>query len=89
MRLGGPHVDDALSPIVNSSGFIDLQSAGVNSDGFWMKFKADFKIESHKEGPNDPISLILADYASAGSTNNDSSRFRVWLPKLFDPKDQK
>ncbi|MDR6784099.1 DUF1680 family protein [Pedobacter africanus] len=89
MRLGGPHVDDALIPMLNSSGFIDLQSAGVNSDGFWMKFKADFKIESHKEGPNDPISLILADYASAGNTNNDSSRFRVWLPKLFDPKDQK
>lgn len=89
MRLGGPHVDDALTPILNQAGSIDLQLLKSSNNDFLMKFKADFKIESHKEGPNEPVSLTLADYASAGNTGNEFSRFRVWLPKLFDPKDQK
>ncbi|SMC63216.1 glycoside hydrolase family 127 protein [Pedobacter africanus] len=89
MRLGGPHVDDALTPILNQAGSIDLQPLEGSNNDFLMKFKADFKIESHKEGPNEPVSLTLADYASAGNTGNEFSRFRVWLPKLFDPKDQK
>ena len=86
MRLGGPNVDDALTILPNKDGFIDLEPAGVNSNGFWMKFKAPFKTESHKEGPNEPISILLSDYASAGNTNNDASRFRVWLPQLIDPR---
>ncbi|SMC69552.1 glycoside hydrolase family 127 protein [Pedobacter nyackensis] len=86
MRLGGPNVDDALTPILNKEGFIDLQPAGIKTNNFWMNFNADFKIESHKEGPNDPISVLLCDYASAGNTNSEASRFRVWLPQSIDPR---
>lgn len=86
MRLGGPNVDDALTILPNKDGFIELEPVGVNSNGFWMKFKASFKTESHKEGPNEPISVLLCDYASAGNTNSEASRFRVWLPQLIDPR---
>ncbi|TCC99152.1 glycoside hydrolase family 127 protein [Pedobacter hiemivivus] len=86
LRLGGPNIDDALTPIADKDGFVDLQPVGTSSEGFWMKFKTMFKTESHKEGPNEPISVLLCDYASAGNTNTEASRFRVWLPKLIDPR---
>lgn len=85
-RLGGPQVDDALTPIAGKNGFVNLQPVDVDNNGFWMNFKIAVKTESHKEGPNEPISVLLCDYASAGNTNSEASRFRVWLPQLIDPR---
>ncbi|MES2329528.1 MAG: beta-L-arabinofuranosidase domain-containing protein [Bacteroidota bacterium] len=84
-RLGGANVDEAAKPVLNKDGYLDLESAGLNSKGTWMQFKAPFILESHKEGPNKPVSLLLCDYASAGNTYDERSRFRIWIPQLFDP----
>ncbi|MDB5209284.1 MAG: hypothetical protein JWQ30_111 [Sediminibacterium sp.] len=84
-RLGGANVDEAAKPVLNKDGYLDLEPAGLNSNGTWMQFKAPFILESHKEGPNKPVSLLLCDYASAGNTYDERSRFRIWIPQLFDP----
>jgi uncharacterized protein len=84
-RLGAPHVDEIIKPIVDKDGFVDLKPAGVNQDGVWMKYKSLFKIESFKEGDDSPVEITLCDYSSAGNTLDVNSWFRVWLPQSFDP----
>jgi DUF1680 family protein len=84
-RLGGPNVDISAKPVVDKDGFLELQLTGQQTSGIWMQFKAPFLLESHKEGANKPVLLLLCDYASAGNTNDNNSYFRVWIPQLFDP----
>ncbi|MEO6546590.1 MAG: beta-L-arabinofuranosidase domain-containing protein [Ferruginibacter sp.] len=86
-RLGGPNVDAIIIPVVDQYGFVQLEPAGTNNNGTWMQFQAAFNVESHKEAGNDPIKLLLCDYASAGNTNDQSSWFRVWLPQPLDVKE--
>ncbi|MES2371541.1 MAG: beta-L-arabinofuranosidase domain-containing protein [Bacteroidota bacterium] len=86
-RLGGTNVDESAKPVLNKEGYLELEPAGLNSNGTWMQFKAPFILESHKEGPNKPVSLLLCDYASAGNTYDDRSRFRIWIPQLFSPRE--
>jgi uncharacterized protein len=85
-RLGSPHVDETIKPMINKDGFVNLEPAGINQDGIWMKYKTHFMVESHKEGANKPVEITLCDYASAGNTLDERSWFRVWLPQSFDPR---
>ena len=85
-RLGTPHVDETIKPLLDKEGFIKLEPAGTNRDGIWMKYKGSFMVESHMEGDNKPVEIIFCDYASAGNTIDEHSWFRVWLPQSFDPR---
>jgi len=85
-RLGIPHVDETIKPVLDKDGFINLESAGTNQDGIWMKYKGSFMLESHKEAENNPVDITFCDYASAGNTLDENSWFRVWLPQSFDPR---
>ncbi len=86
VRLGDmADVDQPATPVVNKEGYIDLEPTGTTTKGIWMQFKAPFILESHKEGANKATSLLLCDYISAGNTIDKDSRFRVWIPQLFDP----
>lgn len=84
-RLPGPVIDAVVSPATDKDGYLSLELAGQNQKGIWMQFKAIFKPESYKEEGSHPISLVLCDYASAGNTYDEQSRFRVWFPQLLDP----
>jgi len=85
-RLGNPHVDETIKPVLDKDGFINLESAGTNQNGIWMKYKGSFMIESHQEGENKPVDITFCDYASAGNTLDEHSWFRIWLPQSFDPR---
>lgn len=85
-RLGMPHVDETIKPITDKDGFVNLEPAGTNQDGIWMRYKSAFMVESHQEGENKPVEISLCDYASAGNTLNEKSWFRVWLPQSYDPR---
>ncbi|MCX6237994.1 MAG: glycoside hydrolase family 127 protein [Bacteroidia bacterium] len=85
-RLGTPHVDETIKPIIDKEGFVNLESAGTNQNGIWMKYKGSFMVESHQEGVNKPVEITLCDYASAGNTLDEHSWFRVWLPQSYDPR---
>lgn len=83
-RLGGP--GDAMPlNIVSKDGYVDLKPVKDGKHNIWMQFYTAAYPESYREGPPEPVQLLLCDYASAGNTNDDASRFRVWLPKLIDP----
>jgi len=85
-RLGTPHVDETIKPVIDKDGFLNLEPAGTNQDGIWMKYKGAFMIESHQEAENKPVEITFCDYASAGNTLGENSWFRVWLPQSFDPR---
>ncbi len=83
-RLDGPSMQALVTPMADKNGYLNLEAAG-EKPGIWMLFKANFKPESYKEEGSQPVSLTLCDYASAGNTNDEHSRFRTWLPQLIDP----
>lgn len=87
MRLGLPDTDEALTPVLDKNGYIDLQPLNENETGnnYWIRLKASFFTESHAEGSAKPIQVVLCDYTSAGNTFDPYSRFRVWMPQLIDP----
>jgi len=84
-RLLGPVIEAMVSPVTDKDGYISLELAKQNQQGLWMQFNATFRPESYKEGGSQPVSLVLCDYASAGNTIDERSRFRVWFPQLLDP----
>ena len=83
-RLEGPSMEAMVTPLTDKNGYLNLETAG-EKQGIWMLFKANFKPESYKEEGSQPVSVTLCDYASAGNTNDEHSRFRTWLPQLIDP----
>lgn len=85
-RLSGPNVEETISPVVDQAGYVTLTPVSTPQQGIWMQFEAPFTVESHKEGDNKPVPLRLCDYASAGNTLDDQSRFRVWLTQPIDPR---
>lgn len=85
-RLKGPDVDQNITPVTDKDGFMILEPAGINQSGIWLQYKASFMLESHLEGPNKPLTLLICDYSSAGNTYDDMSRFRVWFTQLIDPE---
>lgn len=80
-RLGGVDVDEIITPITDKEDYIQLELIEESKGDIWLKFKVPFKVEGLEAKP---ISLTLCDYASAGNTWNEGSRFRVWLPQLYD-----
>jgi hypothetical protein len=84
-RLGGPSIEAIVTPMADKNGYLNLEASGENLPGIWMLFKAGFKPESYREEGSQPVSLTLCDYASAGNTNDEQSRFRIWLPQLINP----
>ncbi|MEI6141707.1 MAG: hypothetical protein WCP85_20720 [Mariniphaga sp.] len=85
-RLGTPHVDETLLPVLGKEGTINLEPVAVNQDGIWMKFNGTFILESHQEGGSKPQQVTFCDFASAGNTLDEQSWFRVWLPQSYDPR---
>ena len=85
-RLGTPHVDETLLPVLDKEGTIKLEPVAVNQDGIWMKYKGSFILESHQEGGGKPQDITFCDFASAGNTLDEQSWFRVWLPQSYDPR---
>jgi len=83
-RLDKLSIDEPLSPLVGKDGFIALEPVTERNPAFWVQYTARFAVESHLERAVPPVSLHLCDYASAGNTYDERSRFRVWLPQLVD-----
>lgn len=83
-RLEGPSMEAIVTPLADKDGYLKLEGAGFKP-GITMLFKASFKPESYREEGSQPIWITLCDYASAGNTGDEQSRFRTWLPQLIDP----
>ena len=68
-RLGEGDVDGVVSVVATDAGYVEMEP--VEADA-WMAFRAPLNTNGH---------LTLCDYASAGNTWDERSRFRVWLPQ--------
>ena len=69
-RLEGSSIDAAVAPVTHDENRIDVEP--VETADTWMSFRAPLENGGH---------ILLCDYASAGNTWDDRSRFRVWLPR--------
>lgn len=84
-RLHGPVADAWITPLTDKDGYLNLELIAQNQQGFCMQFKAICKSEPYGKEGDVEGPLIFCDYASAGNTYNEHSRFRTWYPQLIDP----
>lgn len=85
VRLGGPDVDDVLTPLTDTAGYFPLEPINDRNKETWIEYKGAFLVESDNAGQENKEMIPLCDYASAGKTYDDRSRFRVWLEQNFNP----
>ena len=85
-RLPGPSLESILTPVGDSTGYIQLEKVSPSNQEIWMQFKAAFLPESYAEGGPEPIAVHLCDYASAGNSGEGLPFFKTWLPQFFDPR---
>ncbi len=85
---GDADVDETISTMADKDGFIPLEMVPVIAgENVWMSFKTPCMVGSYRaEASGKPVLLTFCDYASAGNTYNEKSRFRIWLPQLIDPQ---
>ncbi|HLF36190.1 MAG TPA: beta-L-arabinofuranosidase domain-containing protein [Cyclobacteriaceae bacterium] len=78
--------DELVRPELNREGELELIEA-PDQKGTWMLFNAKFTVGSFQEGNKGRgVTLTLCDFASAGNGWGPASRYRVWLPQVFDPR---
>ena len=91
-RLGGVDVDEIITPVADKDDYIKIELVEkepnkseilAERDDIWLRFNVPFVVDG-LEGK--PVNIMLCDYASAGNTWEQGSRFRVWLPQLYDPE---
>ena len=80
-RLGGGDVDEVASVRADAGGRVALEPVPGRPDPVWMAFRTPFEQGLHDTKGE----LALVDYASAGNTWDETSRFRVWMPQILDP----
>lgn len=87
-RIGKPALEAILTPIINEKGIIDLVKEESSDPEVYMIFSAQFIPESYTEQGSQPIKVNLCDYASAGNSSYSFPFFKVWLPQLYNPRNQ-
>ena len=87
-RLQGPSVGAIIEPIADNNSFINLTRSDTKVNGVWMQFKADCMLESYAEEGPKPVQTEFCDYSTAGNTYDEKSLFRVWLPQLYNPREE-
>lgn len=81
-------IDEIITPIVDEQGIVPLMftEKSLGKD-IWMSFRIPCRAGSYRVGASGRSHLLeFCDYASAGNTYSEESRFRVWLPQLIVPK---
>ena len=87
-RLPGPVNDAWITPQADKDGYIALELTSQNQGGIWMEFKTVCKYEPPRKEGELQGPVTFCDYASAGNTYDEHSRFRVWFPQLLDPRNK-
>jgi DUF1680 family protein len=84
---GATDIDEMITPVVEKDGYVPLEWVeNPNNKNIWMSFKTPCLVGSYRaEEYAAPVLLTFCDYASAGNTYSENSRFRVWFPQLLDP----
>jgi DUF1680 family protein len=84
-RFGDGDVDEA-SVINSRKNIADIKVSDKKPKDVWMAFTVPMVTGTNLEGPDrDPKPVHLCDFASAGNTWGEDSRYRVWLKKTLNP----
>ena len=84
-RFNDGLIDQAGDFAGTQNGYIALQSVSKKPDGIWMAVTAEMVLGTTQEGEEaKPKPIHFCDFASAGSTWDLSSYYRVWLPRVMD-----
>ena len=79
---------DEVVVIPNKNGTVELKPAD-GPKGVWMSYSVPMVRSTYSDASVDTHPVHLCDFASAGSTWDESTRYRVWLTKLLHPQSDK
>ena len=71
--------------IRDENGKIKLTPSSKKPENVWMSFTAPLVLGTDLEGEfQKPVEVNFCDFASAGNTWGEDSRYRVWIPKTLN-----
>jgi hypothetical protein len=71
--------------VKEKSGKVDLTPSMKKPANVWMTFSAPLILGTDLEGDfRNPLQINFCDFASAGNTWGEDSRYRVWIPKTLN-----
>lgn len=66
-------------------GIVSLETVSNKPDNVWMAFRAGLVLGTDLEGEfRQPRPVSFCDFASAGNTWGEESRYRVWIPQTLN-----
>jgi hypothetical protein len=74
------------SAVVNGKdGKVDLIPSIKKPENIWMSFTGPLVLGTDMEGIyGTPLQINFCDFASAGNTWSEDSRFKVWIPQTLN-----
>lgn len=83
-RLGDGYVYES-AVIRDNNGKVELLPSVKKPAGVWMTFTAPLVIGTDLEGEyRNPKQVTFCDFASAGNTWGEESRYKVWIPQTLN-----
>jgi hypothetical protein len=71
--------------IKERNGNVELMPSMKKPSNIWMSFTAPLLLGTDLEGKfRNPLQINFCDFASAGNTWDEDSRYRVWIPKTLN-----
>ena len=71
--------------IKENNGYVDLEPASSKTSEIWMAFAAPLVLGTDLEGDSrNPRQTGFCDFASAGNTWGEDSRYIVWIPRTIN-----
>lgn len=76
---------DETSVVANQNGIVNLTEVQAKPEHVWLAFTAPLILGTDLEGEyRQPVQISFCDFASAGNTWEEDSRYRVWLPQTLN-----
>ncbi len=71
--------------VMEKSGKVDLVPSTKRPANVWMSFTAPLVLGTDLEGDfRNPVQINFCDFASAGNTWGEDSRYKVWIPQTLN-----
>jgi hypothetical protein len=78
-------VVDEAAVIKHQKNLVELKPSELKPDNIWMSFTAPLVLGTNLEGEfRNPKQVHFCDFASAGNTWSEDSRYRVWIPQTLN-----
>jgi DUF1680 family protein len=83
-RFADGDVDEA-AVVGNQKNIVEMKVSDKKTENIWMVFTAPMVVGTNLEGTDrNPKAIKLCDFASAGNTWEENSRYRVWIKKTLN-----